>query len=136
MAEHVRRDVIADSLFSPEAFDKARSRLIADLQAAFKPAFTRHDNEESTVLEFSLAGYSEEQVKVTFDPAAHKLRVRALQNFAGHRRSYNTEIPLLSHVRPEDIKVTHKNGLLTVTIARGERIEESPSEIVIPLNQE
>ena len=81
---------------------------------------------------YNVAGFEKEDIKVSFDEKSHELSLSAAAKEANMSRSFNSTLILDPYTTSKDIKLSLKNGVLTVAITSVEkRKEEAITELKI-----
>ncbi len=88
----------------------------------------------SVVLEYNLAGFSEDEISVKADTALGELIIKAEHGEEGNKRVFNTTVTLSPYTSPEDITAEYVNGVLRITVAPLEKRKEE-SLVTIPFKK-
>jgi HSP20 family molecular chaperone IbpA len=118
------------SLFGGDFFD----RISEGWNTAFPANLMRRDTREdgTTILEYNLAGFTTEDIKVKLDSALGELIITAKKDTEENKRSFSTILTLSPYTTPEDISTHYENGVLEIMIAPLEkRKEESLIDIAV-----
>lgn len=93
----------------------------------------KYRKEDGTVcVEYNLAGFEKDEISVKVDSAKSILYVSAESNTEDNKRSFSTALTLNEYIKPEDISVGYKNGVLTLEVKPVEgREEEALAELEI-----
>ncbi len=121
----------------PELFngiDRVFDRFNVPVNNFFGGSLLRnYENEDgSSVLEYNLAGYESEEIKVKVDTMRNELLIAAQHTEDNNQRSFRTSVSLSPYTLAEDINVDYVNGVLKISVAPVEkRKQESLTEIPI-----
>lgn len=86
----------------------------------------------SSHLEYNMAGFELEDIKLKVDTAINELVISARSDKPDNKRMFTTTVGLSPYTTPEDISTHYKNGVLRISIAPLEKRKEE-SLIDIPL---
>lgn len=118
------------SLFGGDFFDRISEGWNSVFPANLMRKWTKEDG--TTILEYDLAGFDSEDIKVKLDTALGELIISAKNESTENKRSFSTILSLSPYTTSEDISTHYKNGVLEIMIAPLEkRKEESLVEIAV-----
>lgn len=109
-------------------FDRSASPLFttaANLMRQYRLA------DGSTVLEYNLAGFKQDEINVQIDTALGELIIKAEHQEEGNQRAYSTAVTLSPYTSPEDVTSEYSDGVLKITVAPLEKRKEE-SLVTIP----
>lgn len=85
----------------------------------------------STILEYNLAGFTQDEINVQIDTALGELIIKADHAEEGNQRAFSTAVTLSPYTSPEDVSTEYSNGVLKITVAPLEKRKEE-SLVTIP----
>lgn len=86
----------------------------------------------TTILEYNLAGFTSDDIKVKLDSALGELIISAKKESEENKRSFSTILTLSPYITADDISTHCENGVLEIMIAPLEkRKEESLIDITV-----